>query len=518
MYLAAGRPVVLQDTGFGNALPTGEGLFPFGDVEGAAEAIASIEDDPARHRQAARDIAREYLSHEVVLGEMLDHLGLRRHRRSRPTRTSPTSGRIPRWAPLTVTSRRPLILNQKTVRAIRRRPIPAIRPDPGRPAASVVVPVRDNLVCTRLALESLLVNTSEPRYEVVIIDDGSAAETRQYLEVISARNRHVSLLRSDTSRGFARACNRGLKAATADILVLLNNDTVVPPSWLSGLCALVKDPDIGLAGPTTNRCGGPAQITTSYETYGQMLAFARERSGGDRGTIVELPVVEMFCAAMRRDVFESVGPLDERFEVGMFEDDDYSRRVREAGFRVVCAENLFVHHFGEASLGTLAADGSYGEIFHANRRRFEEKWGVTWKPHGRRHDPEYAALARRIEAAVCRHVPEGSILLVASRGDEGLVGFDGREAWHFPRLDNGAYAGHHPPGDDAAIAHLERLRTNGAEYLVLPATSLWWLDHYQTFRRHLERYPRVSDDLETAVIYRLTTPVDRAAGRVGAKP
>ena len=80
-YLAAGRPVILQDTGFGNAVPTGEGLFAFSDIDEASDALSQVAADPARHRRAAREIAREYLSHEVVLGDLLDHVGLRRSER-----------------------------------------------------------------------------------------------------------------------------------------------------------------------------------------------------------------------------------------------------------------------------------------------------------------------------------------------------------------------------------------------------------------------------------------------------
>ncbi|MDP9271058.1 MAG: ABC transporter ATP-binding protein/permease, partial [Chloroflexota bacterium] len=76
-YLAAGRPVILQDTGFGAALPTGDGLFAFSNLDEAAAAIAEAQRDPARHRKAAREVAREYLSHEVVLGDMLEQVGLR---------------------------------------------------------------------------------------------------------------------------------------------------------------------------------------------------------------------------------------------------------------------------------------------------------------------------------------------------------------------------------------------------------------------------------------------------------
>ena len=101
-------------------------------------------------------------------------------------------------------------------------------------------------------------------------------------------------------------------------------------------------------------------------------------------------MLTMFCVAMRRDIYDRVGPLDERYQVGLFEDDDYSLRVRTAGYRVVCAEDTLVHHFGEASFGKLVPTGEYAEIFEENRRRFEAKWRRPWEPHRRRESPAYA--------------------------------------------------------------------------------------------------------------------------------
>jgi hypothetical protein len=75
-YLASGRPVVLQDTGFGDHLPCGEGLFAVGDVDEAADALAAIEADYERHARAARELALEHLDARVVLGRMLEELGV----------------------------------------------------------------------------------------------------------------------------------------------------------------------------------------------------------------------------------------------------------------------------------------------------------------------------------------------------------------------------------------------------------------------------------------------------------
>lgn len=75
-YLAAGKPVVTQDTGFGNALPTGEGLFAFQTEDDAVAAIEEVERDYARHSAAAREIAREYFAAERVLAQLLDAAGV----------------------------------------------------------------------------------------------------------------------------------------------------------------------------------------------------------------------------------------------------------------------------------------------------------------------------------------------------------------------------------------------------------------------------------------------------------
>ena len=75
-YLASGRPVVAQDTGFGATLPTGEGLFAFETPDQVAAAFEAIDADYERHSSAAREIAQEYFRAEAVLARMLADLGL----------------------------------------------------------------------------------------------------------------------------------------------------------------------------------------------------------------------------------------------------------------------------------------------------------------------------------------------------------------------------------------------------------------------------------------------------------
>jgi hypothetical protein len=71
-YLAAGKPVVVQDTGFSAVLPTGEGLLAFGTMDEAVEAIAAVERDHDRHARAARDIAEAYFDAATVLTRFVE--------------------------------------------------------------------------------------------------------------------------------------------------------------------------------------------------------------------------------------------------------------------------------------------------------------------------------------------------------------------------------------------------------------------------------------------------------------
>jgi hypothetical protein len=127
---------------------------------------------------------------------------------------------------------------------------------------------------------------------------------------------------------------------------------------------------------------------------------------------------------------------------------------------------------------------------------------VSWRQHGPGRSDEYRQLVDTIRTTVRAALPDSARVLVVSRGDPALLELDGLRSSHFPQSDHGDYAGHYPPDSDAAIAHLESLRESGADFLVLPRTSLWWLDHYGDFRRHLEeRYRRVDD--ESCVIFGL---------------
>ena len=185
----------------------------------------------------------------------------------------------------------------------------------GRPRASIVVVTLDGLVFTRLCLESLLASISPVDSEVVVIDNGSTDGSVRYLNELSGRDARVRVTCQNRNIGFAAAVNCGVALAHGDIVILLNNDTIVIDGWLERIVTHLADPRVGLLGAVTNRAGNEAEIQVPYRTYGALRRFARDYMQAHSGQVFDIRTATMFCAALRRQVWDAIGPLDERFEI-----------------------------------------------------------------------------------------------------------------------------------------------------------------------------------------------------------
>jgi hypothetical protein len=98
---------------------------------------------------------------------------------------------------------------------------------------------------------------------------------------------------------------------------------------------------------------------------------------------------------------------------------------------------------------------------------------------------EYSELVHRIGELAASFVPPGSNVLVTSRGDDALLDLPGLRSAHFPQGQGGGWAGFYPADSESAIAHLEALRMQGAEFILFPGTAYWWFEYYDELSRHL---------------------------------
>jgi glycosyltransferase involved in cell wall biosynthesis len=256
--------------------------------------------------------------------------------------------------------------------------------------SSIIVPCFDQCDFTRLCIQALLRHTRPP-WELILVNNGSSDETGAYFSGIQDAARvPVTIISNATNIGFPRAVNQGLEIARGEYLVLLNNDAVVTDGWLDQLIALARAnletghfiSPMGLVGPMSNYAAPPQLVeNVPYRDLDEMHTFARLWREHHRGQWFTVPKLSGFCLLFNRAVYEAIGGLDERFGLGLFDDDDLALRARRAGFELAVADDLFIHHFGSR---TFAGNGIDAEkLLGENAQKFAAKWGQA-APTGQR--------------------------------------------------------------------------------------------------------------------------------------
>jgi GT2 family glycosyltransferase len=135
---------------------------------------------------------------------------------------------------------------------------------------------------------------------------------------------------------------------------------------------------------------------------------------------------------------------------------------------------------------------------------------VAASPDALSEQTPYDLVQADVRATVERCTEAGSTVLVVSKGDDELVRFSGRTGWHFPRAADGRYAGYYPTDGSEAVGHLERLRAQGASFIVFPETAWWWLEHYPELARQLDENYGVTERTAACLVF------DLRVGRLGA--
>jgi GT2 family glycosyltransferase len=249
-------------------------------------------------------------------------------------------------------------------------------PPVGDELTSIIILCCNEVNCSRTCLESVLANT-RPSYELILVDNGSTDATPALLEELkhAPGPDRVEVIRNESNAGFAAGCNQGRARARGDYIVFLNNDTIVTEGWLDGLirCVLSDWPQVGMAGAVTNNSRPPQQVPAPYADRDGLESFAAQRRREHAGAVRESERLAGFCLLARRQVLDRVGSFDEGYGVGFFEDDDLCVRVRQAGYRLLVALDVFVHHFGSRTFRHLGIDTE--KQLRENFEKFRARWG-----------------------------------------------------------------------------------------------------------------------------------------------
>jgi GT2 family glycosyltransferase/Tfp pilus assembly protein PilF len=239
---------------------------------------------------------------------------------------------------------------------------------------SIVILGFNQMAYTKKCVDSIRRHTRQD-YELILVDNGSKDGTEQFFRAVPG----AKVIRNETNLGVAKGWNQGMRVASGEYILILNNDVIVGPDWLENMVRLAEsDPSIGLVGPRSNYIAGPQvvsdvpyRISAGYREEG-ILPFAKEWQAARALSACEFPFIKGFCHLIPRRVFEKVGFYDERYGKGNFEDDDYCMRMRYHGFRAVFANDSFIHHFGSVSFNQESND--WRALMIENQKKYEAKW------------------------------------------------------------------------------------------------------------------------------------------------
>lgn len=290
---------------------------------------------------------------------------------------------------------------------------------------NIIIPVWNQLELTRDCINSIRQNTLSP-YSLIVVDNGSNVETREYLANLKEDKKlGLLLIRNENNRGFIQAVNQGISQSDAPYVCLLNNDTQVASGWLGEMLKVAEArDDIGIVNPNSNTLGYKAKRR-------QLLKAVAQELKSYSGEYSRLPWACGFCMLIKRKVIEQVGLFDQIYGMGTFEDADFSKRAEQAGFVSVCARAAYVYHRERRSFIKFKR---FDRDFQRNRQIFFAKWGRIERllyiltKHNAEHIEKINSEARRL---ACR----GHIIWIflKDKKNQGIIGHSNVFIYNLPK-------------------------------------------------------------------------------------
>lgn len=251
----------------------------------------------------------------------------------------------------------------------------------GQPKVSIIIPVYNQFDYTYSCLRSILENTEQVTYEIIIADDCSDDMTRHIQEIVN----NINVIKTPVQSYFLKNCNFASTYAKGEYLLFLNNDTQVQKNWLKPMCDLMdKHETVGMTGSCLvfpdgrmQEAGGILWKDGSAWNYGNGYNPAMP----EYRYIKEVDYISGASIMIRKSIWEQLGGFDERYVPAYCEDSDLAFSVRKAGYKVIYQPLSIVVHFEGVSNGTDVNSGIKAYQVK-NQKKFYEKWkGTLEKEH-----------------------------------------------------------------------------------------------------------------------------------------
>ena len=243
------------------------------------------------------------------------------------------------------------------------------------PKTSFIILSYNLLDYTRDCIESIRNTVPESAREIVVVDNASQDGSVEWLRA----QPDIILRENPVNSGFPKGCNEGVECASKENdIFLLNNDTVLTPNSLFWLRMGLYESDLhGATGSISNHVSNAQMVIFKEPTLENYFSFAKETNIPMQFPYEEKLYLVGFALLIKRSVFDQVGPLDERFSPGNYEDTDYGLRVITAGYKNLLCKNSFIIHHGSKSFGKNVT--TFNNVLQINAEKFKQKWDIN--PH-----------------------------------------------------------------------------------------------------------------------------------------
>lgn len=230
-----------------------------------------------------------------------------------------------------------------------------------QPSVELIIPTRDQSKILSLAINSIISKTNYENYKITIVDNQSVEQlTKEYFK--EARSNHkerIKVIKYNKRFNYSAINNYAVKQSNADIIVLVNNDIeVISENWLMELVSQASRPDVGCVGAKLYYSNGLIQHGGVIIGIGQVAGHAHKYFPGESPGYVDrlqyaqqMTAVTAACLAIRREVYNKVGGLNEQDLTIAFNDVDFCLRVHARGYRNIFTPYAELYHHESISRG-----------------------------------------------------------------------------------------------------------------------------------------------------------------------
>lgn len=213
---------------------------------------------------------------------------------------------------------------------------------------TIVTAIKDNLPYLKQCIEAVYLNT-KTKFEYIIIDNGSGREVKEYLIALQHQQSNVHVITNSENKGYAYACNQGIKLARYNYICMLDADTYVAPGWLEKLLKTFSlFPKCGVAVPSQAANTGAVYIDFKLRNPENIQIELRKLTNYLAEEYEEKQIFQIygFCHLVKKEVYQVIGVYDwKRYQGLASNETDLFWRAGLKGYKLYWAKGSYVHHF-----------------------------------------------------------------------------------------------------------------------------------------------------------------------------